>query len=86
VPAWAQENVRILKERAHERNPKAAVVATDSVVTVSHPELVRGKRVVTVDDGPTLTHGGAPFGAGARAGGPSPWPYTGLVNPTLPLH
>ena len=53
-----------LWERAHKRNPHAEVVVTDSVVTVAHPEVIRGKRVVTVDDGPTLTHGGMATGAG----------------------
>lgn len=36
----------------------------DSQVRVDHPELVRNKRVLCVEDGPTLTHGGMPFGAG----------------------
>ncbi len=48
-------------------NPKAPVILADSVVTVAHPELVRGKRVVVVGDGPTLTHGGMAFGAGTIA-------------------
>lgn len=62
-----QENIKKLKEAARERNPRAAVVVTDSVITVEHPELIEGKKVVTIDDGPTLTHGGMPYGAGAPA-------------------
>jgi predicted GTPase len=33
-------------------------------VTAAHPEAIRGKRVVVLEDGPTLTHGGMPTGAG----------------------
>ena len=60
-----QGAVKTIMEHARQRNPKAGIVVTDSVVTIDEPDLVRGKRVVTIDDGPTLTHGGAPFGAGA---------------------
>ncbi len=56
-----------LKAAAHERNPRAAVVVTDSKVTVEDPSLIEGKKAVTVDDGPTLTHGGMAFGAGDTA-------------------
>lgn len=60
-----QEAVNALKARAAEHNPSAMVVVTSSVVAVDDEELVVSKRVVTVDDGPTLTHGGMPTGAGA---------------------
>lgn len=49
-------------------NPRATVVRTDSVVTVEGDEsLIAGKRVLCVEDGPTLTHGGMTFGAGRVA-------------------
>lgn len=47
--------------------PKAVVVKADSAVLVDQPELIKGKRVLIVEDGPTLTHGGMPFGAGTIA-------------------
>jgi predicted GTPase len=56
--------VEKLKETAKELNPRAKVVVTDSVVSVDNPDVIRGKKVVLVDDGPTLTHGGMPYGAG----------------------
>ena len=59
-----QEAVEKVREAAHVRNPRAEVVVTDSVIIVDHPEIVKGKRVITVDDGPTITHGGMAFGAG----------------------
>jgi len=45
-------------------NPTATVVRAASVVTLEPPEDLRGRQVLVVDDGPTLTHGGMPYGAG----------------------
>lgn len=45
-------------------NPQAMVVRCNSPVTVEQPELVRGKRVLVIEDGPTLTHGEMKYGAG----------------------
>ncbi len=48
-------------------NPTAQIVMGASPVTVDKPELVRGKRVLVVEDGPTLTHGEMKYGAGTVA-------------------
>ncbi|HTZ95771.1 MAG TPA: cyclic 2,3-diphosphoglycerate synthase [Terriglobales bacterium] len=48
-------------------NPKAVVFETACQVTVTTPDLVKGKRVLVVEDGPTLTHGEMPYGAGVVA-------------------
>ena len=48
-------------------NPKAAVVRTSSIATLDRPELVSKKRVLVVEDGPSVTHGGLSEGAGAVA-------------------
>ena len=45
-------------------NPKARVVKCASTITVDKPELIKGKRALVVEDGPTLTHGGMTYGAG----------------------
>jgi predicted GTPase len=45
-------------------NPDATIVAAASPVRLDDPSAVRGRRVLVVDDGPTLTHGGMPYGAG----------------------
>lgn len=53
-------------------NPDARILRCDSPVTVEDPDAIRGKRVVVVEDGPTLTHGSMTFGAGvvgAKAAG-----------------
>ena len=75
-------DVRKVEEAARLLNPSARVVLADSPVTCERPELVRGRRALVVEDGPTLTHGGMSFGAGvvaARAAGAAelvdPFPY-----------
>jgi len=45
-------------------NPRASIIEADSPVTVEGAEQIRGKRVLVIEDGPTLTHGGMAFGAG----------------------
>ena len=48
-------------------NPRATVIRTNSVAALDKPELVRKKRVLVVEDGPSVTHGGLSEGAGAVA-------------------
>jgi len=50
-----------------ERNPDAELRHADSVVTVDDPERVENRAVLVVEDGPTVTHGDAPWGAGTVA-------------------
>jgi predicted GTPase len=76
------EDIEAVEASVHALNPRAIVVRADSPVTVEDESAVRGKRVVVVEDGPTLTHGSMSFGAGvvgARAAGASeivdPSPY-----------
>jgi predicted GTPase len=53
-----------LRDHIRGANPKALIVEAASPVTADHPELVTGRRVLVVEDGPTLTHGDMRFGAG----------------------
>lgn len=67
-----EEAIVAVEESVRDLNPTATVIRCDSPVTVDDPEAVRGKRVIVVEDGPTLTHGSMSFGAGvvgARAAG-----------------
>lgn len=48
-------------------NPDAIIIEANSPVTLEDPALVKGKRVLVVEDGPTLTHGGMKYGAGVVA-------------------
>jgi len=58
------EKVRTVMENAQKHNPDARLIQCRSVITVDDPEKIRGKRVLVVEDGPTLTHGGMSYGAG----------------------
>jgi predicted GTPase len=49
---------------ARRLNPRARLVRAASPVTLADPALVRGQRVLVIEDGPTLTHGGMSYGAG----------------------
>lgn len=60
-------NIEKVKANIAASNPKASVVESASPVTVDMPEAIRGKRVLVVEDGPTLTHGDMSFGAGTVA-------------------
>ena len=62
-----QENIKTVKENIRKFNPDAIVIDADSAITVENPELIHGKKVLVVEDGPTLTHGGMPYGAGYMA-------------------
>ena len=48
-------------------NPAATVIQARSTVSVDEPELIRGKRVLLIEDGPTLTHGEMAYGSGSVA-------------------
>ena len=61
------ENVEKLRTSIAQINPKAKVVDAASPVTVEDPDIINGKRVLVVEDGPTLTHGEMKFGAGVVA-------------------
>ncbi len=58
------EQIQAVQASIESRNPDAQVILADSVLTVEDESLVRGKRVLVVEDGPTLTHGEMEIGAG----------------------
>jgi predicted GTPase len=59
--------VATVRQHARELAPRAAIVEGDLAVLVEQPDAIRGRRVLVVEDGPTLTHGGMAFGAGTVA-------------------
>jgi predicted GTPase len=67
VDAAASHDVQRLTEAVRTINPRAAIVRAASPVRLDRPELVAGRRVLVVEDGPTLTHGGMSYGAGLVA-------------------
>ncbi len=56
--------VLTVRENVRDRNPHAVVVDAASPIFVPDPDSIRGKRVLVVEDGPTLTHGDMAYGAG----------------------
>jgi predicted GTPase len=58
------ENVIAVRENLRALNPRAVVIEAASPIRVADPKAVCGKRVLVVEDGPTLTHGGMGYGAG----------------------
>jgi predicted GTPase len=58
------QKVNQVKENIKLVNPKATVLDAASPVTADRPELIKGKRVLVIEDGPTITHGNMPYGAG----------------------
>ena len=64
VNSASDSGVQQVTEAAHAINPAAPIVRAMSPVTAENPALIRGKRVLVVEDGPSVTHGGMPYGAG----------------------
>lgn len=60
----AAEDVAAVEASVRAVNPSAMLLRAESPTTLDRPDLVDGKRVLVVEDGPTLTHGGMTFGAG----------------------
>ena len=59
-----QENVNIVLNNIKKFNPNAEIIKANSPVTIENEEEIKGKKVLVVEDGPTLTHGGMAYGAG----------------------
>ena len=58
------EEVQVVIDNCQTHNPEAKICRCRSKIEVDRPDLIRGKRVLVVEDGPTLTHGGMSYGAG----------------------
>jgi predicted GTPase len=91
VDSASADNVILVREHLTALNPSAIVIEAASPLFVDNPAEIRGKRVLVVEDGPTLTHGEMAFGAGylaARRYGAAeivdPRPYAiGSINATF---
>ncbi|RKY77860.1 GTPase [candidate division KSB1 bacterium] len=63
----SRENIEAVRAAVLAANPAAAVVDAASPISAENPELIKNKRVLVVEDGPTLTHGEMAYGAGVVA-------------------
>jgi len=61
------ENISTVRRNIRSINPNAVMVEAASPIIVEDPKAIRGKKVLVVEDGPTLTHGGMSYGAGTVA-------------------
>ncbi len=64
VDTATPENIETVRKNIKMVNPDALIVEASSPITLDKPDLVKGKRVLVVEDGPTLTHGNMAYGAG----------------------
>ena len=67
VDSAPAQKVWQVRKNIEKYAPKAKIVLAESSLVIKAPEKIRGKRVLVIEDGPTLTHGEMPFGAGIVA-------------------
>jgi predicted GTPase len=67
VDSAEQKDIEKLRENITSVNSKAMVIEANSPIQVDHAEIIKNKKVLVVEDGPTLTHGEMKFGAGVVA-------------------
>lgn len=67
IDSASLENINILRQNIRKINPDAIVIEAASPIIVDNPDLIRGKRALVIEDGPTLTHGEMSLGAGIVA-------------------
>jgi predicted GTPase len=67
VDTASWEDIQFVRENVVTANPKAHIIEAASPILVDDAAVIRGKRVLVIEDGPTLTHGGMEYGAGTIA-------------------
>lgn len=79
IDSAKEEDIQTVRDNIAAVNPSATVIEAESVLDMEDPSVVKGKRVLAVEDGPTLTHGGMKIGAGVLAA--QRFGAAGLVDP-----
>jgi predicted GTPase len=89
IDSATPENVERVRRNIVKYNPTAVIIDGASPLTVDNPGIIRGKRVLVVEDGPTLTHGEMKYGAGVVAAqkfgaavlvDPRPWTVKSITD------
>ncbi|MBI4020131.1 MAG: GTPase [Candidatus Aenigmarchaeota archaeon] len=62
-----KKNVEIVENNIKKLNPKAVIIKAKSPLSIDSPAVIKGKRVLAIEDGPTVTHGNMPIGAAGFA-------------------
>lgn len=79
IDSASRDQIEVVLDSVKRLNPDAIVVKAESVVTTEDSAMIAGKRVLVVEDGPTLTHGDMDFGAGVVAA--KQWGAAEIVDP-----
>ncbi|HZY10455.1 MAG TPA: cyclic 2,3-diphosphoglycerate synthase [Bacteroidota bacterium] len=67
IDSASREGIDAVRANVHRLNPDAVIIEAASPIMVEDESVIRGKRVLVVEDGPTLTHGEMAYGAGVIA-------------------
>ncbi|HRS53349.1 MAG TPA: cyclic 2,3-diphosphoglycerate synthase [Bacteroidales bacterium] len=67
IETASPENIQTVRNNIAKVNPSAIIIDGASPISVANPEMIKGKKVLVVEDGPTLTHGEMKIGAGVVA-------------------
>lgn len=67
IDSASKDSIHQVEENIKKVNPNATIIKAESRITVDNPDMIKGKRVLIVEDGPTLTHGEMKIGAGTVA-------------------
>lgn len=67
VDTASLDDIRFVRQNIMTLNPTARIIEAASPISVDDPAVIQGNRVLVIEDGPTLTHGGMPYGAGTIA-------------------
>lgn len=67
IDSAPKDSIGMVEENINKVNPGATIVKGESKITLDNPQVIKGKRVLVVEDGPTLTHGEMKLGAGTIA-------------------
>src|SRR5699024_1471383 len=62
-----QKSIDIVENNIKTHVPSSEIIKAESTITIDNPDIVKGKKVLIVEDGPTLTHGEMKIGAGSVA-------------------
>ena len=79
VDSASSKKVAEVRKTISSRNPNATILLAESAIKIENPEQIRGKKVLVVEDGPTVTHGEMRFGAGILAA--ERYGAAAIVNP-----
>ncbi len=67
IDSASSEAIKLVEDNIKKVHPNVEIMKAESTITIDDPELIKGKKVLVVEDGPTLTHGGMKLGAGTIA-------------------